>query len=124
LPGSTLGDDAFSGKIVKLPGEQKQQRRTSTFNKGAEPMADAKEQMTKAVEHLKQQRDELQLKLHLAKADAKDEWARLENQWEEIKPKLEAAREEAGNTAESVSTALGLAIDELKKGYERLKGRL
>lgn len=87
-------------------------------------MADAKEQITKAVEHLKQQRDELQLKLHLAKADAKDEWARLENQWEEIKPKLEAVREETGNTAESVSTALGLAIDELKKGYERLKGRL
>jgi hypothetical protein len=87
-------------------------------------MADAKEQMAKAVEHLKQQRDELQLKLHLAKADAKDEWASLENQWEEIKPKLEAAREEAGKTAESVGTALGLAVDELKKGYERLKGRL
>ena len=87
-------------------------------------MEDAKEQMAKAVEHLKQQRDELQLKLHLAKADAKDEWASLENQWEEIKPKLEAAREEAGKTAESVGTALGLALDELKKGYERLKGRL
>jgi hypothetical protein len=87
-------------------------------------MTDAKEQMTKAVEYLKQQRDELQLKLHLAKADAKDEWARLEHQWEEMKPKLEAAREEADKTAESVGAALDLAIDELKKGYERLKGRL
>jgi len=87
-------------------------------------MADAKEQMTKAVEYLKQQRDELQVQLHLAKADAKDEWAKLEKQWDEIRPKLEGAREEAGKTAESVSTALGLAIDELKKGYERLKGRL
>ena len=87
-------------------------------------MADAKEQMTKAVEHLKQERDELRVKLHLAKADAKDEWASLENQWEEIKPKLEAAREEAGKTAESVGTALGLAVEELKKGYERLKARL
>ena len=87
-------------------------------------MGDAKEQMTNAVERLKQQRDELQLKLHLAKADAKDEWARLENQWEEIRPKLDAAREEVGKTAESVGAALGLAIEELKKGYERLKGRL
>ena len=58
------------------------------------------------------------------RADAKDEWARLENQWEEIKPKLEAAREEVGRTAESVGAALGLAIDELKKGYERLRSRL
>ena len=58
-------------------------------------MADAKEQMTKTFEYLKQLRDELQVQLHLAKADAKDEWARLEKQWEEMRPKLEAAREEA-----------------------------
>lgn len=87
-------------------------------------MSDVKEQMTKALEHLKQQRDELQVQLHLAKADAKDEWARLEAQWDEIKPKLEAAREEVGKTAESVGAALGMAIDELKKGYERLRSRL
>ncbi|MGE0468866.1 MAG: hypothetical protein AB7L09_24315 [Nitrospira sp.] len=87
-------------------------------------MSDVKQQMTKALDHLKQQRDELQVQLHLAKADAKDEWARLESQWDEIKPKLEAAREEVGKTAESVGAALGLAIDELKKGYERLRSRL
>lgn len=86
-------------------------------------MSDVREQMTKALEHVKQQRDELQLKLHLAKADAKDEWARLEAQWEEIRTKLEAARGEVGNTAESVGAALGTAIDELKKGYERLRSR-
>jgi hypothetical protein len=87
-------------------------------------MGDAKEQITKAAEHLKQQRDELRVKLHLAKAEAKDEWARLEKQWEEMRPKLEAAKEEAGKTAESVGTALGLAVEELKKGYERLRNRL
>ena len=87
-------------------------------------MADLKEQMTKTLEQLKQLRDELQVKLHLAKADAKDEWTRLEKQWQEVKPKLEAAREEAGKTAESVGAALGRAIDELKKGYDRLRNRL
>lgn len=87
-------------------------------------MAEVTEQITKALEHFKQQRDELQVQLHLAKADAKDEWARLESQWDDIKPKLEAAREEVGKTAESVGDALGLAIEELKKGYERLRSRL
>ena len=87
-------------------------------------MTDAKQQIIKATEHLKQQRDELRVKLHLAKAEAKDEWARLEKQWEEMKPKLEAAKEEAAKTAESVGTALGLAVEELKKGYERLRNRL
>lgn len=87
-------------------------------------MAEVPEQITKTLEHLKQQRDELHVQLHLAKADAKDEWARLESRWDEIKPKLEAAREEVGKTTESVGAALGLAIDELKKGYERLRSRL
>ncbi|MBS0151952.1 MAG: hypothetical protein JSR31_13515 [Nitrospira sp.] len=87
-------------------------------------MAEVTEQITKALEHFKQQRDELQVQLHLAKADAKDEWARLESQWDDIKPKLEAAREEVGKTAESVGEALSLAIDELKNGYERLRSRL
>lgn len=87
-------------------------------------MTDAKERITKAAEQLKQQRDELRVKLHLAKADAKDEWARLEKQWEAMKPKLEAGREEAGKTAESVGAALSLAMEELKNGYERLKKRL
>ena len=36
-------------------------------------MADAKNQITKVADQLKQQRDELRVKLHLAKADAKDE---------------------------------------------------
>jgi hypothetical protein len=87
-------------------------------------MADVKEQITNALEHFKQQRDELQVQLHLAKAEAKDEWARLEKQWEETKPKLEAAREEVGKTAVSVGDALNQAIEELKKGYERLRTRL
>ncbi len=64
-------------------------------------MEDVKEQMTKVLEHFKQQRDELHVQLHLANADAKDEWARLENQWEETKSKLEAAREEVDKTTES-----------------------
>ncbi len=42
-------------------------------------MEDIKEQVTNALEHFKQQRDELQVQLHLAKADAKDEWVRLES---------------------------------------------
>ena len=75
-------------------------------------------------ESLKQQRDELRVRLHLGKADAKDEWSRLETQWEVLRPKLEAAREEAGKTAESVGAALSLAMEELKNGHERLRKRL
>ena len=84
-------------------------------------MANSMESLQKIAEDLKRQRDELLLKLHLAKADARDEWAKLEAQWEDVKTKMDTVRQEAGKTTESVSTGLGLVLDELKQGYERIR---
>ncbi|MGH9576834.1 MAG: hypothetical protein ACRD3R_05290 [Terriglobales bacterium] len=84
-------------------------------------MAETKDQLTKLVDDLKRQRDEIKLKLHLAKADARDEWNKLEVKLEQVKGKLDTARQEAGTTAGQVGKALELAVDELKKGYERIK---
>ncbi|MGZ8422629.1 MAG: hypothetical protein ACXW34_07030 [Nitrospira sp.] len=38
--------------------------------------------------------------------------------------KLEVASQEAGKTAEFVGAALGLAAEDLRKGYEHLGNRL
>ncbi len=84
-------------------------------------MADSMESLQKIAEDLKRQRDELMLKLHLAKAEARDEWAKLEAQWEDVKTKMDTVRQEAEKTTESVSTGLGLVLDELKQGYERIR---
>jgi uncharacterized protein YukE len=94
------------------------------FKKKERPMAGSMEEIKKIVDDLKTQRDELSVKFHLAKAEARDEWGNLESKWEEVKTKLAAASEEAGKTTESVSTGLGLALDELKKGYERIRKEL
>ncbi|GJL68660.1 MAG: hypothetical protein NPIRA06_12950 [Nitrospirales bacterium] len=87
-------------------------------------MAPSLEKLQKIAEDLKRQRDELQVKLHLAKADARDEWANLETRWEDVKTKMEAVRKEAGHTTESVSSGLGLVLDELKKGYDNIRKTL
>ncbi|WP_447965461.1 hypothetical protein [Nitrospira sp. Ecomares 2.1] len=87
-------------------------------------MADSLEQLQKIADDLKRQRDEVQVKLHLAKADARDEWAKLETRWEEVKSKMEAVKKEASQTTESVSSGLGLVLDELKKGYDNIRKTL
>jgi hypothetical protein len=87
-------------------------------------MAHSLENLQKIADDLKRQRDELQVKLHLAKADARDEWAKLETRWEVAKAKMEAARQEASHTTESVSTGLSLVLDELKKGYDNIRKTL
>ena len=82
------------------------------------------EDLQKLAATLQQQRDELKLKVHLAKADARDEWTKLETQWEDVRTKLDVAGKEASKTAEAVTSALELGLDEIKKGYDRIRRSL
>ena len=95
-----------------------------------------KDHLAEMISSLKQQRDELALQIHLGKAEAKEEWERLEGKLNEITEKakehaqplsgaVEEAVEEAGEQAKKVADAvLDLAASELKEGYEKLKRML
>jgi hypothetical protein len=87
-------------------------------------MSEEKGAMNKVVEDLKQMRDELEVQLHLASADARDEFAELEKKWEHLRSKAEQVGDVAEDAAESVGDAMGLVAEELKKGYKRIKGML
>jgi uncharacterized coiled-coil DUF342 family protein len=87
-------------------------------------MGYTKDDLKKTVDALTRQRDELNVKMHLAKAEVKDEWDKLETKWEEVQGKIATVREEAEKTTETVTTATGLLADEIKKGYERIKNAL
>jgi phage shock protein A len=87
-------------------------------------MVDTLENLQKLCDDLKRQRDELQVKLHTAKAEARDEWARLEARWEEAKTKMNIVRQETGKTTETVSLGLSLVLNELKNVYDRIRKSL
>jgi hypothetical protein len=78
---------------------------------------------------IKRQRDELKLKMHLAQADAKDEWAKLETKWQDVEKRTEplagAVKEGADAVGEQAKNVAGaaseLAARELKDGYEKLR---
>lgn len=71
---------------------------------------------------LKRERDELALKVHLGKAEARAEWERLETQWNHLKAvKGPPIKEAAAETARGVGSALENAATELKKGYEKIR---
>ena len=65
---------------------------------------------------LKKLRDELELKMHLASMEAKQEWKELESKWQSF-----SNRARLEDSAESVGDALQLLGEELKNGYKRLK---
>ena len=87
-------------------------------------MSEEKNAIERLAEELRRQRDELRVKIHLAEADARDEWDELERKWEQMKPKFEAAKSEAKKVSQNVASALELAGEEIKEGYKRIRQRL
>jgi vacuolar-type H+-ATPase subunit D/Vma8 len=71
------------------------------------------------VADLKQKRDELRLKIHLASKEAQDEWEELEEKMQEF-----SSRAEIGKTSEGLGDALGKLGEELKMGYKRVRNAI
>ncbi len=91
-------------------------------------MPDINDKFGDLIETLKQQRDELKVRMHLGSLDAKDEFEALEKKWEhwsaEAKAQAKPLREVMEDSAKNVGSALELVLGEVKEGYERIKNQL
>ena len=87
-------------------------------------MTTVREEVEQLLEELERQRDELKVKLHLAKAEIRDEWEKLEHKRAELRSKLTAASGQAEDAWKDIGAAAGLLADELKKGYDRIRSTL
>ena len=76
------------------------------------------------IDGLKQQRDSIMVQLHLAKAEVRDEWDELEQQWEHLRGKAKSVGDEAHDASRDVLEAAKLLAEEIKQGYERIRKRL
>ncbi len=72
-----------------------------------------KEESARVLTELQTLRDEIKLKMHLANAEGKDAWNKLE-------PQLAALEQRVGNAAESAVGEIKNAGSELKAGFDRL----
>jgi len=84
-------------------------------------MQPAKRQLDDLRQELETQRDDLKVRLHLAKADARDEWEKVEKRWEKLRAKLDVAGDEASEVAGDVGDAAKLLLGEIREGYQRLR---
>lgn len=88
------------------------------------PVKKAKHEIEELVKELKEDRDELHLQIHLAKADARDEWEKAEKKWRTLKKKVETAAREGKAASRDVGAAAKLLVDELKEAYTRIRRKL
>ena len=72
------------------------------------------------METLKQQCDELKLTLHLAKAEAGDEWEKAEEKWGQLKAKTCVLGTEAGDVSKDIGAAAKQLAKEIKHGCDRI----
>jgi len=87
-------------------------------------MATMRERLRETLERLEQERDELRVRLHLGKAEAKQEWDKLDGRIAELRERLDRAGDEAGDVMQDVGEAARLLGDEIRTGFERLRRML
>ena len=68
------------------------------------------------VSELKQKRDELRVRIHLASKEAQEEWQELEQKMDDF-----VSKADLGRTGEGIGDALGQLGQELKLGYKRVR---
>ena len=84
-------------------------------------MSEQQNALDEVISKLKQERDELQLQMHLGSMEAKDEYERLSGKCDELSEQYEPVKDAVEDTADNLLAALGMVADELKVGFHRVR---
>lgn len=87
-------------------------------------MAEWRDRINELMTRLEQERDELQLKMHLAKADARDELAKLDDKMAQLRERASRVDDEAKEAFGDISDAARNLAAEIKEGFERVRKQL
>lgn len=83
-----------------------------------------KEDFEKLLEKLQVERDEINLKLHLASMEARQEFEEAEKEWHSLKIKAAEIADESIETSEEFIDKAKIVGEELKRAYNRIGKRL
>jgi BMFP domain-containing protein YqiC len=83
-----------------------------------------KEDVQNLLDRLKQQRDELNVQMHLAAAEVRDEWAELEKKWSHFESRARHLGSATADAAQDVGSATKALGEELVAAYNRIRKSL
>ncbi|MDP3391717.1 MAG: hypothetical protein Q8S48_17315 [Methylococcaceae bacterium] len=83
-----------------------------------------KEDFENLLNKLNTEREEINLKLHLASLEARDEFEQAEKQWQQVKNKAAEIADESKETSEEFIAKAKIVGEELKETYQRITKRL
>jgi len=84
-------------------------------------MTDFESTIDKMLNEYKKERDELKLKLHLAKLDITDEWENLESKIEHLSNKTREFKNATSDASQDIGAAAKLLGEEIGEGLKKIK---
>lgn len=84
-------------------------------------MTEIKVQIEKLVEQLKQERDELRVRAHLARSEVAEEWEKLEEKLFHLEARAKELKDASADAAKDIGAAAGLLAEEVRKGFESVR---
>ena len=85
---------------------------------------DWRERLDRELDELRRVRDELKVRLHLGKADAKDAWEKLEKRFHELESHARRTAQRSEAPLHEMGEAARKLLAELRAGYRDLRKQL
>lgn len=83
-------------------------------------MSNTKVNIEKILAELKQEREKLAVKLHLAKMDASDEWKKLEAKMAKLEDKARELGHATAEVSQDTAAAAKLLGEEIRDGFKKI----
>ena len=87
-------------------------------------MSDDKSNIAETISALRQQCDELALKIHLGNMEAKEEFEQAKEKLHQLATDFEPLKDSVEESASNVLSALGLVGEELRSSFDRIRKSL
>ena len=84
-------------------------------------MSDEKSMLQDLISSIKQQRDELAVQIHLGKAEAKEEWSKMEDKLHALSKDYEPFKDALDETSSEVLSGMKLVAEEILAGFHRIR---
>ena len=84
-------------------------------------MSEHREKIRSLLERLETERDELKVKVGLAKLEAREEWQEVQGKLDRLRGRLKVLGEEADDAGGDVGAALEMLGGEIRDGFDRIR---
>lgn len=87
-------------------------------------MAEIADKLSEELEALRRTRDELRVKIHLGRAEARERFEQLEKSWHHLEGKVKLIRRESKAPIHEIGEAARELLREIRDGYRHIRDLL